>query len=88
MCATTGTLVLIRLHKKADLKVNGMKDRKVRANEISFDLGKNEGYSCSSLGGRLIVVVRQTDDIFAALNLPTTILSCLNRFVVLMVSYQ
>ena len=38
---TTGTLVLIRLHKKPDLmetKVDCMKDRKVYVDKISFDL--------------------------------------------------
>ena len=30
--------------------------------EINFVLGKNQGYVLSSLGGRLIVVVRQADE--------------------------
>ena len=39
VCVTTGTLVLIRLHKKADLpemKVNCTKDRKVCVDENKF----------------------------------------------------
>ena len=38
----TDTVVLIRPHKKAyllEMKVDRMKDRKVYANKISFDLG-------------------------------------------------
>ena len=55
-------MVLIRLHKKADLremKVNVMKDRKLCADEISFDLGKNGCHRPSDSGSRGIVVVRQ-----------------------------
>ena len=45
LCAHNSSLVLIRLHKKTDLKLaNGTKDRKVHA-EISFDLGKNGGHT-------------------------------------------
>ena len=46
MFITTGTVVLVRLHKKTDLlemKVNGMKDRKVCADKI-YDLEKNGGH--------------------------------------------
>ena len=56
------TLILIRLHKKADsleTNVNYMKDRKVRADKKSFDLGKNGCHRPSGLGGRSIVVVSQ-----------------------------
>ena len=60
------TVVLIRLHKKADLlemKVNGMKDRKVH---VDKDKQKNGGHTPSSLGGRSILGSgRQTDDILA-----------------------
>ena len=62
MHIATGTLALIRLHKKADLleiKVNSTKDRKVMQTKISFDLGKNEDHMPSSLDGRLIFVERQ-----------------------------
>ena len=43
MCVTTDTLVLIRLHKKADLletKVYGIKDGKVYANKNILWSGK------------------------------------------------
>ena len=57
---TTGTLVLIRINMKADLleiKFNGTKYRKVHADEINFDLGKN-GCPCS-LGSRSVVEFSQ-----------------------------
>ena len=66
---TTGILVLIRLHKKADLqemKVNNMNDtpcRKVCADENKVDLGKNRHHRPSGLDDWLIVVVRQADKI-------------------------
>ena len=44
------------LHK---MKVNFIKIRKVRVDGINFALGKNGGHIPSSLGGRLIVVVRK-----------------------------
>ena len=37
------------------------------AMEINFILGKNGGYIPSSLGGRLIVVVRQADEYLAVM---------------------
>ena len=59
----TGTLVLIRLNKKADLpetKVNCTKHRKVRKDEnLSFDLGKNGHHRFRYLGSKFIIVVRQ-----------------------------
>ena len=48
--------------RKADLQkmeVNTTKIRKVCRTEINFVLGKNGGHKPSSLGDRLIVVVRQ-----------------------------
>ena len=66
MCVTTGTLVLIRLYKKADLletKVNSTKGRKVGVEENNPE--KNGGHKPSSLGGRSVVVVRQADNILA-----------------------
>ena len=58
------TVALIRLHKKADLlemKVNGMKDRKVH---VDKDKQKNGVHTSSSLGGRSILESgRQTDNI-------------------------
>ena len=60
MCVTTEILVLIRLHKKADLiETKCRKDRKVHAEKTSFDLGKNGHHQPSSLGDGLIVVVRE-----------------------------
>ena len=53
-------MVLIRLHKKADLldmKVNGMKYIYRKGSCVSFDLGNNGGHTPSSLDSRLIVVV-------------------------------
>ena len=41
----------------------GKQERFVRT-EINFTLGKNGGYTPSSLGGRSIVVVRQLDEKF------------------------
>ena len=62
MCVTTGTMVLIRLYKKADLwetKIDATKNRKVHVDRKSFDLGKNGSHKPSGLGGRSIVIVRQ-----------------------------
>ena len=60
------TVALIRLHKKADLlemKVNGMKDRKVH---VDKEKQKNGGHTPSSLDGRSILGPgRQTDDILS-----------------------
>ena len=99
---TIGTLVLIRPHKKADLlemRVNGMKNRKACVDENQlFDLVKNEGHIPSSLGSRLIVVIRPTSRQysctyftkllkFANLN-SKAYLGCLNGFMVLMALYQ
>ena len=56
---TTGTLVLTRLHKKADLletNLNCMKDKRFVWMKISFNL---DTISPMVLGGRSIVVVRQ-----------------------------
>ena len=53
---------MIRVRKKPDLletKVNCMKDRKVRADKISSDLGKNRCHRPSGLGGKSIVVVSE-----------------------------
>ena len=63
--------------------------------EINFILGKNGGHRPSSLGGRLILVVRQADKNlavskilkFGKLNLKAR-LGCLNGFMALMASYQ
>ena len=41
------------------MKVNTMKTRKVNVDKVNFVLGKNRGYIPSSLGSRLIAVVRQ-----------------------------
>ena len=67
MCVyvTTGTMILIELYKKADLleiKVNGMKDRKVHADEKSFELEKNEFHRPKGLGDRSVVVARRKED--------------------------
>ena len=65
---TSGTLVLIRLRKTADLlerKINSTKDIKVLADEKGLNLAKNVGHIPSILGDRLIVVVRQAGNIFA-----------------------
>ena len=65
---TTGTVVLIRLHKKADLidmKVNCRKNGKAHVDKNSFDLGKNVCHKPSSLGSRSIVVIRQADESLA-----------------------
>ena len=62
---------MIRLHKKADLrilemKVNCMKDRKFCVdNNITLDLGKNGHHRASGLGSRSITVVRQADKTLA-----------------------
>ena len=48
---TTGTLVLIILFKKAEMKINCMKDIKVDAYKASFDLIKNGCHRPSGLGG-------------------------------------
>ena len=42
------------------MKVNGMKYRKVI---ISLDLGKNGGHTTGGFSGRLIVAIRQSDNI-------------------------
>ena len=95
-------MVLIRLHKKADLldmKVNGMKYIYRKGSCVSFDLGNNGGHTPSSLDSRLIVVVsqasRQADDILAVYKLlkftnfnSKARLGCLNGFIVPMASYQ
>ena len=39
-----------------------MKDRKVRADKISSDLGKNRCHRPSGLGGKSIVVVSEWDE--------------------------
>ena len=52
----TGTLVLIRIHKKANLlkmKVNSMKERKVHVNKNKLWSGKNGDYKPGGLGSRL-----------------------------------
>ena len=57
-----GTLVLIRLHKKADLlemKVKSIKHKKARVDENKLDLGRNGCHTLGSLGSRSNVVVRQ-----------------------------
>ena len=57
-----GTLVMIRLHNKADLlETNLMAQNKESFVQIkiSFDLGKNAHHTPIGLGARLIVVVRQ-----------------------------
>ena len=43
------------------MKVNATKYERFVQTEINFVLGKNGGYMPSSLGGRSILVVRQTD---------------------------
>ena len=61
---TTGTVVLIRLHKKTDLldmKVNYRKDRKACVDKNSFDPGKNVCHKPIGLSSRSIVVIRQTN---------------------------
>ena len=59
----TDAVVLIRLHKKADLleiKVNFTKGRKVHADEISFELGKMDTICLVIQGvGRLLWLVRR-----------------------------
>ena len=56
MCITTDTLVMIILHKKADLKVNCTRDRKVHVDKNNFDLGKNGYHRAGGLSVRSIVV--------------------------------
>ena len=60
--------------------------------EINFVLGKNGGYMPSSLGSRLIVVVRQADENLAVnenfyFNLKA-LLGCLNGFMALITLYR
>ena len=59
---TTGTLVLIKLHKKADLleiKINSTKDIKVHMDKLGFDLEKNGGHTPSSSGSRSTLAGRE-----------------------------
>ena len=64
VCLTTflnGIVIMQDAQEKADLqktKVNATKIRKVRVDGINFVLGKNGGRMPSSLGTRLIVVIR------------------------------
>ena len=53
---TAGTLVMIRLHKKA---LTAKKIEKFMWMKISFDMGKNGRHRPNSLSSRLIVVLRQ-----------------------------
>ena len=43
-------------------KVNAIKKQRFVWMEINFVLGKNRGYMPNSLGGRLLIVVRQADE--------------------------
>ena len=61
MYATTGTLVLIRLHKKADLLEMKVNNTKVQTKKC-FDLGRDGGHKYSKLGSGLFMV-RQANDI-------------------------
>ena len=59
----TGTLILTRLHKKADLlemTVNGTNIERFVQMKISFDLGKSGGHTPSGLGvGQFLWLGRQ-----------------------------
>ena len=68
MCVTTDTLVMIRLHKKADLQVNCTRDRKVHEDKKSFDLGKNGCHRAGDLSIRSIVVVSDWHETLAVYN--------------------
>ena len=62
MRVTTDTLVLIRLHKKADLldaKFMALKIERFVQTKIYFDLERNGHHRFSSVGGRSFVAVRQ-----------------------------
>ena len=93
MLITTGTLVLIRLYKKADLleiRVNSMKGRKVYDDKI-----RDEWRPCAQwFKDMLIVAGRWTTFLqfaeiikFANFN-SKACLGCLNGFIVLISSYQ
>ena len=60
--------------------------------EIRFALGKNEDFMLNTLGGRSIVVVRQTKILqlakFKFDNFNSACLGCLNGFMVPIASYQ
>ena len=63
--------------------------------EINFVLGKNGGYTPSSLGGRSFIVVRQADENLALAKFlkfgnfnEKARLGCLNGFMALVASYE